>query len=379
MRPIIRLCIWASIAWSLVFTSIAAAGNSGQSLNVKLIQDAYDGSLQNVEQDLAHGANVNAMCKSFFGVPSSCGGFSGTPLYYAVDKNHMDIIRILLMHGADPNEKVAVNTPLFRAVLNGNVDVSRLLLVHGADVNMKDPTGLTALTYAVLKDNVNIVRVLLNHGADVNATTGTLQQTALIRGALNGHSDVVRLLLSRGADVGTKDTLDMNALMWAAQYGYVKTVQLLLAHGADVNAKDQDGETALMLADQQHHADIVSLLRAAAQAEWLKLTCERNSDQKSVGVDINAETKSVRLFNGTVNWDHPNQVTVKAFTDDQIEFTTPDTVYNCDASGHCAPAPAGAYSDVRINRDTGQMEIDAYAGNQLTRSQWTCTKAEQKF
>lgn len=345
MRAIILFCIWASIAWSLGFTSIAAAGNSGKSLNVKLKQDAYHGSLQNVEKDLAHGADVNATCTSFIGVPSSCDGFDGTPLYYAVDKNHVDIVRILLMHGADPNEKSIVTLPLMQAVFKGYVDVTRLLLDHGADANKKDNLELTPLIYAAENDNVNIVRVLLNHGADINATAGTFQQTALIYATLSGNSNVVRLLLSRGANVNTKDNMGMNALMWAARL---------------------------------HHADIVNLLRAAAQAEWLKLTCERNSDQKSVGVDINAETKSVRLFDGTVNWDHPNHVAVKAFTDDQIEFTTPDIVYNC-VSGRCTPAPAGAYSDVRINRDTGQMDIYAYAGTQLSTSQWICAKAEQKF
>lgn len=123
---------------------------------------------------------------------------------------------------------------------------------------------------------------------------------------------------------------------------------------------------------------LLAIVSLPAHAADEKLVCERSDGGGSIGLDINPDTKTIVLFNGTLHWDYPDQVTVKAFTDDQIEFTTPDKAYTCDASGQCSPV-SGAHSDVSINRDTGQMEIDAYAGNQLTSSQWTCAKAEQKF
>jgi hypothetical protein len=60
-----------------------------------------------------------------------------TPLISAIIKNDLEITRILLSHGADPNfMSQNLTSPLLRAVLQGNVEITRALLNCGADPNL---------------------------------------------------------------------------------------------------------------------------------------------------------------------------------------------------------------------------------------------------
>ncbi|KAI0203575.1 ankyrin repeat protein [Astrocystis sublimbata] len=91
-------------------------------------------------------------------------------------------------------------TPLSWAVNRGHRDMVELLLDHGARVNAKDRSNLTALHVAVTGQHKDIVIVLLNHGArlEIKSEHG---DTALIR-AIQAHSkEIIQILLDHGARV----------------------------------------------------------------------------------------------------------------------------------------------------------------------------------
>src|SRR4029077_6850820 len=62
---------------------------------------------------------------------------SGAPLKNAAARGHLDVVKLLLEHGADPNlpeERLAPKGhALYSAVDNGHHEVAKLLLEHGAD------------------------------------------------------------------------------------------------------------------------------------------------------------------------------------------------------------------------------------------------------
>lgn len=59
-------------------------------------------------------------------------------LHAALERNDVEIVRLLLSHGADPNSPAFENpTALNKALLQSNpsVDIVRLLVEHGAHIN----------------------------------------------------------------------------------------------------------------------------------------------------------------------------------------------------------------------------------------------------
>jgi ankyrin repeat protein len=59
--------------------------------------------------------------------------------------------------------------PLHRACLRGDVDIVRLLIRRGADPNGKNDFEETALHFACKRGNPVLLRELIEHGADVRA------------------------------------------------------------------------------------------------------------------------------------------------------------------------------------------------------------------
>lgn len=80
--------------------------------------------------------------------------------------NQFDMVKILLAHGANPNDLAQkLDLPLIEAANNGNLEMVNLLIAHGADVNLfhNDSTPLIA---AIRVNNAPIVEALLNAGAN---------------------------------------------------------------------------------------------------------------------------------------------------------------------------------------------------------------------
>jgi hypothetical protein len=151
------------------------------------------------------------------------------------------------------------STTLYWAAQRGHEAVVRLLLEKGADVEAKGRFRETALIGAARGGHEAVVRLLLEKGADVEAKD-EYGGTALVGAAEGGHEAVVRLLLEKGADVEVKDGLGGTALIGAAQRGHEAVVRLLLEKGADVKAKDKYGGTALIGAAKGGHEAVVQLL-----------------------------------------------------------------------------------------------------------------------
>jgi ankyrin repeat protein len=197
------------------------------------------------------GADVNLANK---------GGW--TPLYLATDNrnieggdypvqkpdmDHLDFIRILLDHGADPNARARENTltrtiftmqwffedgctPFVRASQSSDTALMKLLLQYGADPKIATNYGDTALTAAAgigwvegvtyersAKDNYEAVKMLLDLGLDPNGGNKD-GRTPLMGAALKGRSDVIQLLVERGArldqrDYGSRDSDKIGSLL----------------------------------------------------------------------------------------------------------------------------------------------------------------------
>ncbi len=78
----------------------------------------------------------------------------GNPLFLAAGQGKLDAVRYLLDEGAKVNARAKLgHTALAEAAYYGHVEVVRELLLHGADINAVSDDG-TALDIAVDRKNI---------------------------------------------------------------------------------------------------------------------------------------------------------------------------------------------------------------------------------
>ena len=115
--------------------------------------------------------------------------YRDTPLIYAAQNGHLDVVQVLLEGGANV-ERTNANqwTALHAAAWNGYVDVCRLLLDWGAKVNSLDKWQDTPLHDAARRGRLSVVKLLVERGADVrvrNEDGRTASDMARVYGELD--------------------------------------------------------------------------------------------------------------------------------------------------------------------------------------------------
>jgi ankyrin repeat protein len=147
----------------------------------------------------------------------------------------MDVIRILLEHGADPNRVYARGYPPRQA--QGEVRV---------------PPGATPLHRAIRAMDTDAIRALMEHGANPSLAMndGSLPLLTMAGLGARGRFDeetrleIIKMFWAAGADVGVVHRPTGNtALHLAAERGATRIVDFLIAAGGSLHAVNEAGET----------------------------------------------------------------------------------------------------------------------------------------
>ena len=203
-------------------------------------------------------------------------------------RKNLDLVRLLLEHGAEVNVRKDGETPaVFKAAETGNTAIVSELLARRADTDWRNRNGQTALFAACMRGHVGVVKALLDAGADVDARDRE-DRTALLALAAEKSDkvkiEVVCMLLGKGADVEVKDSIGRTPLLWAATNGNLRLVEALLSGSGglerkvNISASNNRGRTALHLAAESNHEEMVKLLlangadsRAVSDGGWTAL------------------------------------------------------------------------------------------------------------
>jgi ankyrin repeat protein len=208
---------------------------------------------------IEHGANVNRW-----------DWWGRTPLYLAVDyvilphggrpdqpsldeTLPIDIVRLLLDKGADPNLQLKMTaplratgndrgldpmlapgtTPLIRAAKAMDVESMKALLEHGADISLTTSRNMSATLAAsgmgstdadtrgyfatsdVQERAIAALDLMFQHGGPINGKAGQFAQVPLHGAAFWGWNTVVEYLLKKGADINLADSRGYTAVDYA--------------------------------------------------------------------------------------------------------------------------------------------------------------------
>lgn len=213
------------------------------------------------------------------------------PLYWAVQENHIDIVKYLIENRADVNQRCGQNqqTPIFRA---RTAEMAQLLIEHGANLKVTDRWSTTPLGEAVQLNHVGVVKVLLDAGESLDFDAAVkLGKTKLVeemlaqkpwlvkpprkplhQAAQAGNLELAKLLLHHGADPNLDYGLaniigPYTPLSDAVSTRHYEVAELLLENGADPN-----------VAGGRNHDNLFLFAIAYLDARFTKLMLDHGAD-----------------------------------------------------------------------------------------------------
>ena len=192
----------------------------------RLLVSAAEGDADGVALALREGADVEARDPQ-----------RRTALLLAASGDHVDVARVLVALGANPDALDARHdTPWLVTGVTGSVPMGRLLLTAHPDVTIRNRFGGVSAIPASERGHAHYVRWVVNNtDIDVNHVND-LGWTALLEAVILGdgspaYQRIVRILLDAGARPGIADANGVTALQHAEASGQAAVARPLRRAG----------------------------------------------------------------------------------------------------------------------------------------------------
>jgi len=208
------------------------------------------GDLDLVRLALRAGANPNA------------APFTSSALVSACERGHLEIVRALLDAGASVNFGGISEPPIVVAVEKRRRKVVAELVHRGANVNPSVLLGASPLLVATAAGDIDLMRVLIEAGADLNKR-GTVEIGRRPRATVEiERMEDSRVVFRTTHYPDAPEAFESTPLIVAVRKDNSPAVKLLLDSGAKIEATDNEGFTALAWAQRLKLSDIEGLLAA---------------------------------------------------------------------------------------------------------------------
>lgn len=182
-------------------------------------------------------------------------------LYFASACGNAPVTRVLLEHGADPNDGESI----YHSAQFDREECLALLLAHGGNLSDRHMQwGNTPLYFNLghreggpgTERADRGTRWLLEHGADPEVTSGPEEETALHCAARVGRGpEMIALLIAHGAQTSRRTKSGATPYALALRFGNLATAEALAAQGADTSdVRAADRLIAACAAGDEHAA-----------------------------------------------------------------------------------------------------------------------------
>ncbi|RCN34390.1 hypothetical protein ANCCAN_19776 [Ancylostoma caninum] len=153
-----------------------------------------------------------------------------TPLHYAAEQGHYEIVQLLLACGARSTTIDKYDASPAHYAAQFSVSCLDLILAKNNYVEIKDRENRSCLMWAVCAGNVEVIEYLVRKTSpDRQARErDKLDNTPLHLAAGRGHTDVVRFLVTAGANMNEKDAMDRTPVYWACFGGQAHTLYCMI-------------------------------------------------------------------------------------------------------------------------------------------------------
>lgn len=191
-----------------------------------------------------------------------------TSLHLASSLGNVDIVKALLIAGANPNAATWLDRRPLHVVLSTvplSFDIVEILIKFGADVNVQDANGESPSHLSVKSNSWKSLEKLISGGAKLYIQNHN-GSTSLHSSCEYNADLVVKPILENFSTnrnlnaVNIQDRHGYTALHCAVVKGLESMVGTLLSHGADPHIRAFDGRTALHLAAQQGNVIVMEQL-----------------------------------------------------------------------------------------------------------------------
>ena len=321
-----------------------------ETLNDFLVQEKYRREyisypLSKVISQGGHAKTVKLFIERGADVNEAGLGISRTVLHEAIERNALDIVKVLIENGADIEAKNSNKyTPLHMAAKQGQTEIVEYLIENGANLDAVKHID-TALTMALEKGHFDIAELLINKGAEVNIwqaralklakgqkeiegllvekgavenqilrsfqdaiksgntenVNNILQkhprlvywidypdQTPIFTAVIEGNAKMVGLLISKGAKINLFDSYNKALIYYAVSQKEI--MGILLNSGIDINASiTDDGETLLHVAIEKNNCEIILYLLS----EGSKVNCTNNYRETPLHLAAKVNNKDI--------------------------------------------------------------------------------------
>lgn len=221
--------------------------NSGWTALHKL---GIDGAPEMARFLVQHGADLEA-----------ADSLQETPLIKACTFGNKKLVPVLIELGANINHAAKErHTALWYAISSmKDLGTVRLLIEHGADPNEEYLYGQNAFLLAVYAQKPAVVNYLLPLVSDV-ARLDKHDVCAISFSASYNDVDLIKKLLQRGVSANQVNSYGHTPIMSAAEHDSLAAARLLLEHGADPLARSKYGESAVSIAERRGNVAMCQLL-----------------------------------------------------------------------------------------------------------------------